>query len=330
MKNRERFVRTLNFEKVEDRLPMIEWADWWDKTLDRWHGEGLRSDLGTEELREYLGLDMVRQFWLRPYKKTFWEARKVIKIHGMDDYKRLKEHIHVENLIEGLRARLLSLKEIHDRGDAVVWMTLEGFFWFPRELMGIEEHMYAFYDYPEVMHAINEDLCEYNIRLVEEFCSILRPDFMTFAEDMSYNLGPMLSHTLFKEFLLPYYNKIIPVIKKYGITPIVDSDGNVESMVPWLIEAGIEGILPLERQAGTDLAEIRRKYPNFKMIGGYDKMVMDKGEEAMRREFERLLPVMKSGGYIPSCDHQTPPAVSLEDYRLYLRLLEEYCRKAVE
>ena len=54
-------------------------------------------------------------------------------------------------------------------------------------------------------------------------------------------------------------------------------------------------------------------------------MVMSKGEKEMRQEFERLLPAMKSGGYIPSVDHQTPPGVSLADYRIYLKLLEEYC-----
>jgi hypothetical protein len=33
---------------------------------------------------------------------------------------------------------------------------------------------------------------------------------------------------------------------------------------------------------------------------------------------------MKKGGFIPSVDHQTPPGVSLEEYRVYLRLLWEY------
>ncbi len=55
---------------------------------------------------------------------------------------------------------------------------------------------------------------------------------------------------------------------------------------------------------------------------------MNKGENEMRAEFERLLPVMKSGGFIPSVDHQTPPGVSLSNYRIYLKLLKEYCRKA--
>ncbi len=56
-------------------------------------------------------------------------------------------------------------------------------------------------------------------------------------------------------------------------------------------------------------------------------MVMSRGEAAMRAEFERLLPLMRQGGFIPSVDHQTPPGVSLENYRIYLKLLKEYSEK---
>lgn len=63
------------------------------------------------------------------------------------------------------------------------------------------------------------------------------------------------------------------------------------------------------------------------MVGGFDKTVMHKGEEAMRAEFERNLPAIRAGGYIPSVDHQTPPDVSLENYWVYMRLLREYCQR---
>jgi hypothetical protein len=36
---------------------------------------------------------------------------------------------------------------------------------------------------------------------------------------------------------------------------------------------------------------------------------------------------MRSGGFIPSVDHQTPPGVPLQEYRVYLRLLDEYVNR---
>jgi len=56
-------------------------------------------------------------------------------------------------------------------------------------------------------------------------------------------------------------------------------------------------------------------------------MTMNKGEAAMRAEFERLLPTAKKGGFLISCDHQTPPGVSYEEYKLYLSLFREYAEE---
>jgi uroporphyrinogen-III decarboxylase len=151
---------------------------------------------------------------------------------------------------------------------------------------------------------------------------------MTIAEDMSYNHGPMISRGIFEEFVAPYYHQLLPRAKELGIIPIVDTDGDVTEMVPWLQSAGMMGALPLERQAGVDGWKMRQQFPDFRMIGHYDKMVMTEGEAAMRQEFERLLPVMRTGGYIPSVDHQTHPGVSLDNYRIYLRLLNEYTAAA--
>ena len=41
MTNRERFHKLMNFEKV-DRLPMLEWASWWDLTINNWVEQGLK------------------------------------------------------------------------------------------------------------------------------------------------------------------------------------------------------------------------------------------------------------------------------------------------
>ncbi len=214
--------------------------------------------------------------------------------------------------------------EQQKRGDVALWFSLAGFFWFPRTLFGIEPHLYAFYDQPELMHRMNADLVEWELGVIDEVCSVCTPDFMTFAEDMSYNHGPMLSQKFFDEFMKPYYQKVVPRLEERGITTIVDSDGDITVPAGWFEEAGLDGILPLERQSGIDIAELRRAHPRMRFIGAYDKMVMNRGEAALRAEFERLLPVARQGGFIISCDHQTPPGVSYQDYQLYLKLFREY------
>jgi hypothetical protein len=196
MTNRDRFRKVLNFEKV-DRLPYLEWAVWWDKTIDRWRKEGLPDELQSAgDIREYFGLDTHRQWWIGPMKSTCQPPPQ----HGqgivsdMDSYLKIKEHLFP---VEAFDKKIIQdWAAAQTKGDMAIWISLDGFFWFPRSLLGIERHLCAFYDQPELMHQMNQDLLEFNLRVVEEFCQICAPDFMTFGEDMSYNKGSMLYCTL--------------------------------------------------------------------------------------------------------------------------------------
>ncbi|HQJ91970.1 MAG TPA: uroporphyrinogen decarboxylase family protein, partial [Clostridia bacterium] len=310
MNQRERFLNVMNFRPV-DRLPMIEWAGWWDKTIQRFISEGVPDMPNKEDIKhEYFGLDRLKQYWIgargRGYNQLSEDMKKVTDIQS---YERLKPYLYDKRKVQAAAEDAAQYKKMHDDGDLVVWITVDGFFWFPRTLFGIEEHLYAFYDEPELMHRMNQDEADYINYVIDEMSKAIQPDFMTFAEDMSYNLGPMLSEEMFDEFLLPYYRQTVPHIEEAGIIPIVDTDGQLEAMIPWLKRAGIRGALPLERKAGVDINRVRKNHPDFLIIGAYDKMVMSVSEQAMREEFERLLPAMRSGGYIPSVDHQTPPEV---------------------
>lgn len=325
---RSRFLKVMSGEMPEDHLPLLEWAHWWDKTIERWRGEGLPADLQLYDIKRHFGLEVNYQHWFPQFAPDppagpapgCWIANEA-------DYERLLPWLYPDpapfdrELWRGWAAE-------QQRGEVICWISLSGFFWWPRVLFGIEPHLLAFYDQRDLMHRINRDQVAYMLRCLEQFCEICTPDFMTFGEDMSYNHGPMIGKGLFEEFLTPYYHQVIPAFKKRGIHILIDSDGQVEPLIPWFEDCGLEGILPLERMAGVDVNRIREQHPQWKMIGGFDKTVMHKGEAAIRAEFERIMPAAKAGYFIPSVDHQTPPGVSLADYELYVKLLKEYMAEA--
>ena len=329
MKGNEKLRAFFHKEKAE--LPCIEWATWWNLTLDRWHTEGLDPALTGEEMKKHFGLDSDIQVWVSPIAKNAPRTKQNGYINNEADYENLLPYLYSkEAFLHTWGDRLLQIR--HDRAEngSITWFTLEGFFWLPRELFGIEDHFYSFYDEPALYHRICSDLTTFYLFVIDEITKYLQPEFMTFAEDMSYNLGPMLSEETFNAFILPYYQRIIPILKEKNIKVFVDSDGDITKMLPWLIRAGVDGILPLERQAGVDINVLTAQYPDFFFIGGFDKMVMKFGEHAIRQEFERILPAMKRRNYLPSVDHQTPPDVPLATYYKYIELLKEYCKKAAE
>ena len=293
MNHVERFRAVMNFEPV-DRLPRWEWAMWWDETIARWKGEGLPGDLDDVfEISTYFGLDPYKQFWFSTTEATIDAKQHHVEgvVSSMDDYLRVLPRLYPDHS-RAIEAMAPWANE-QARGEAVVWITLEGFFWFPRTLMGFVDLMYAFVEQPELIHRINEDLLRFNLDLLDRIRRVCVPTFMTVAEDLD-------------------------------VLTIVDTDGDVTKLVPWLQGVGVEGVLPLERQAGVDGMRLREQFPRFALVGHYNKMVMPHGEAAMREEFERLVPLMRRGGFIPSVDHQTPPGVSLDQYRVYRRVLDEF------
>ena len=328
MRNTERFARLLAGDTAIDRTPVIEWASWWDLTYKNWFQQGL-PQMSPEELNVYWGHDPLKQFWLPVIEEGCPQPDHFGGpiIEDEEDYKRVHKYLFTDRLLEQIDKNVGDYARAHADEDIAYWFSLDGFFWFPRRLFGIEGHLLAFYDYPELMLEINRDLCEFHKKCLKVLFSRIKPLFMTFGEDMSYNLGPMLSKECYDEFMLPFYKELVPLIKAGGTKVLIDTDGQVEPLIPWFLEGGIEGILPLERMAGVDVNRIREKHPELIMIGGYDKTVMHKGEAAIRAEFERILPAIRSGRYIPSVDHQTPPAVSVEDYKLYMSILREYSQK---
>ena len=63
MTNVERVRAILSFQPF-DRLPVVEWAPWWDQTIARWRGEGLPAG-DRYEICRHFGLDMFRHDWFR-------------------------------------------------------------------------------------------------------------------------------------------------------------------------------------------------------------------------------------------------------------------------
>ncbi|MCJ7736350.1 MAG: hypothetical protein MUQ10_03415, partial [Anaerolineae bacterium] len=95
-------------------------------------------------------------------------------------------------------------------------------------------------------------------------------------------------------------------------------------LIPLFIECGITGMLPFEVQAGMDIVEVRKQYPQLQIYGGIDKNLVAQGKDAIDRELERKMPtLLKQGGYVPFVDHIVHPDISWENFVYYRRRVRE-------
>ena len=136
----------------------------------------------------------------------------------------------------------------------------------------------------------------------------------------------MISPAMMRKFMMPRYQKITDLLHSYGVDIIfLDSDGNVEQLVPLWLEVGINYIWPFEVAAGNDAVALRKKYGKDLIIAGtIDKRALIKGKEATREEVMSKVPfLLEQGGYFPSVDHVVPPDVPFENYCYYFNLMRE-------
>jgi len=198
-----------------------------------------------------------------------------------------------------------------------------GFFGTLRELFGEPDVYFIFYDNPGLVREIVDYLADFWIELLDRTIHKIKPDCFNFWEDMCYKNGPMISPGLIEEFFSPVYKKMTHFLKGNGVNNILlDTDGDCSAVIPILLEAGIDGIYPMEVSAGMDVVAIRRQFPSLKICGGLDKKALIAGKDEIAKELDDKLDFMlQQGGYIPFIDHHVPPDVPLENFVFYRKLL---------
>lgn len=355
MNCREKILGTLAFQNMHGEGSILETFYPWDRTVNRWVEQGLPESCQAKYLypsydgenrvknylntgmaepvadcERYLGFDEMRRM---SFQIPFFQFCKEGDVTDYETWESLKEKVknELENCCteENLEKIYGPYRKEHEQGKFSVRLRASGFFWIPRELMGIENHLYAFYDEPELMHNINQFVLDIYLEYLAKIIEIVQPEVLLFPEDLSGKNGPMLSPECFDEFVGAYYKKLFPVLKEHGVKNIfVDTDGDFRILIPNFLEAGVDGFLPVDVNAGMDIVEVRKQFPNIKFIGGFNKLVLLESRKAIDCEFERILPVIRQGGYVVGLDHQAAPDTPLENYKYYIEKLKEYMKQA--
>jgi uroporphyrinogen decarboxylase len=356
MSDRERFLATMAFRPV-DRGVIGDFS-FWPETLDRWKEQGLPRRCTRNNADRYFGMDRWMEpaglnVSLQPAFR-----QQVIEDRGSDEVVQQANGVrvlrgkymgsipmHLGHLLQDRASWEKHYKPRLDPSDPKrfprnmekvlpQWRETEGreaplavaagsLFGWLRDWMGIEELSYLLYDEPELFEEMVETVTECILGTLERAFRLgARFDGAYYWEDMCYNAGPLLSPAHFKRYLVPRYQRINHLLKANGVQVIwLDSDGDISSLVPLWLEAGIDCLFPLEIGTwGTDPVAYRREYgKDLRMMGGFDKHLLAGRQDAIVAEVHRLAPLVEEGGFIPFCDHRVPPDVPLENYLVYLR-----------
>jgi DNA-binding ferritin-like protein (Dps family) len=206
-------------------------------------------------------------------------------------------------------------------------ISFNGLYGFGAQIMGIEEWNIVFFKDPDLAHEIADFWEYFTIELFRPALDVIGKyvDTTWWWEDFAERHGPFVSRRTFEKFFLAHYKKVAEFLHKKGVSHImIDSDGNFESILDMLVEAGIDGLWPLEVNASMDVGKLRDKYGKKLWFGGnIDKREVIVGGDRMKKEVDRKLEIAEQGGYSPGLDHLVPAEMSYESFLNYA----EYVKK---
>ena len=193
-----------------------------------------------------------------------------------------------------------------------------------RNLLGVEQLSYLYVDDEDLYVEIIDTIAELGYQCLEEVLKTgAEFDYAHFWEDICYKNGPLVTPTVFEDYVAPHYKKYTALLKQHDIDIVsVDCDGCIDRLVPIWLENGVNTMFPIE--VGTWNASIgpwRAQYgKELRGVGGMNKTVFARDNKAVDEEIERLKTLIELGGYIPCPDHRIAPDAKFE-------VVQYYCEK---
>jgi hypothetical protein len=355
----ERFHACMVYGEV-DYAPFWDWGAW-PETIERWQDEGFDpakdNPAGIADRRYWFG------HWFQPNppfeRKVIEETDTAIvyvnhegilmrerrdnpassmpqfirfPVETREDFRRFwKERMQPDlptrigpdwkSRLAQWRAEPIPMVIISDR-----W---GGFFGPLRNLVGVENLCMLFHDDPAFLEEMMDANADLIIAVMDKVLDEIEIDAFAMWEDMAYNHAPLVSPDMVRRYMLPRYRRVAEFLRGRGVPYVgLDSDGQIDSLIPVWMDAGLNFLYPFEVQCGMDVLAVRRKYGReLRIWGGINKRALALGPREIDRELDRVRPLIEEGGYIPHTDHSCPPNISFANYVYYLEALAKVCGK---
>ncbi|MBP8108128.1 MAG: hypothetical protein KBG20_13980 [Caldilineaceae bacterium] len=167
--------------------------------------------------------------------------------------------------------------------------------------MGLEQMFMKFAMDMPFVHAVLEARTDWCLAIFKRAVGF-GAEVIVMGDDSAHRGGPMISPKTWRTLILPYHQR---VVDELSVPVIWHSDGKMDKLLPFAVEAGFTGVHGLETKAGNRLDEIKRDYGDrLILMGNADVNILcDADLEAVRAEVRRCAEQGGTSGYmISSCN----------------------------
>jgi uroporphyrinogen decarboxylase len=320
-----------------DRVPIVEWAI--SRKVIKALSPAARDQTDIEELLDLDGVSTVAQYdrvfenadgsyvdeWGITYRPTPEEIDHPIRgpIRTMDD---LKKYVPPD---PDAPQRLGKLPELVARfkGKKAIFFRHRASFMWSVFLNGFENLLTNFLIEPEFAHRLMDTVLEVTLRVARNAIRA-GADVIVIADDYAGNDSPFFSPAVFKTFVLPRLKRMVDAVHDEGAKVVKHSDGNLWPILDMIVDAGVDGLNPMEPIAGMDIGRIKQRYgERLCLIGNIDcayilsEASTSEVEAAVKECIRRVSP---GGGHIISSSNAIHSSVKPENFRTMIEATREF------
>lgn len=191
---------------------------------------------------------------------------------------------------------------IDRRYTAVAYNTHMGYFQLLMSFMGFTNGLMALFEEPEACKELFAYLCDFYCDVTEKCIDFVRPDIYTMMDDTAAWGSPFISMDMFREFLMPLYDRQAKFGRDRGLPITFHNCGKSMAFMEELHTIGVNAWDPA--QCCNDLDYFKAKYGReYAIFGGWDGQNELLGDDvtdddiwnSVQQTMDRLA---KDGGYV--------------------------------
>ena len=337
MSGKERIIRALQ-RSMPDAVPTFEWF------IDATVGSALTGSEDPLEIVGQLDLDGINvraDYRRQPLDEKTWSDEWQMKRQLTGDcipailehpIREVTEHREFRFPDSASADRFQTLERALDRfGDekAIVLNLRDGFSDM-RDLLGYEGALTALLLEPQAFSELLERVVEYNLLLATVARQRFGLQIVATTDDVANATGLLMRPETYFEMIAPRFRQVIQGYKDLGYLCIKHCDGNIDAVVDFWVECGIDCLDPIDPGAGYTMESMKAKYGdriclkgNIDCTGALCTGTKKQVEEEVR---QCLRAGGSGGGLILSSSNTIHRGVKPENYRTMLEALRQYGR----
>jgi len=186
-------------------------------------------------------------------------------------------------------------------------------------LRGMEKTILDLVAQPDLSDLMIEQAANFATALAQAACDRFALDWLWTGDDVAGQKAMIMRPDSWRDRIRPHLERIFAVGKKRGLWVAYHSCGAIRSIIPDLVEMGLDVLNPIQCNCpGMDPLELKKAFgQHLTFMGGVDThdLLPHGTADQVRRETARLLDGMMAdrGGYIFAASHTIPPETPTEN-----------------